>query len=236
MGTIAQDVTPQVGLFPCELPWLTKFFGKLVLDILPAALASVIGGFLFTQYQSGHTALRPATEQAAPASAEMMQIVRDEHAMIVDYLKTQMAAQQNRHAIEDEETARAVADAKAAADAKLAASMAATRRLAHVAMAPKPMAQRSRALAVASPSIPVHAPLLIAQAQPSDATPVEAPPRQPESLLAKTLDIKDHVVDGALQVVNAIGGIPSWIASMGDRIGGGHATSDPTPRQFSAAS
>ena len=31
---------------PHHGPWLARFFGKLVLDILPAALASVIGGFL----------------------------------------------------------------------------------------------------------------------------------------------------------------------------------------------
>ena len=29
-------------------PLLVRFFSKLVLDILPAALASVIGGFLFS--------------------------------------------------------------------------------------------------------------------------------------------------------------------------------------------
>ena len=38
------------------VPLLAGFLGKFVLDILPAALASVIGGFLFTQYQAGHPA------------------------------------------------------------------------------------------------------------------------------------------------------------------------------------
>ena len=46
-----------------------------------------------------------------PASAEMMQLVRDEHAVIIDYLKAQMAAEKNRHAAED----AAVADARLAA-------------------------------------------------------------------------------------------------------------------------
>src|SRR5580700_7551209 len=36
-------------------PLLARFAGKFVLDIMPAALASVIGGFLFTQYQFGQT-------------------------------------------------------------------------------------------------------------------------------------------------------------------------------------
>ena len=45
------------GAMPAhEVPLLVRFLGKLVLDILPAALASVIGGFLFTQYHFGHAA------------------------------------------------------------------------------------------------------------------------------------------------------------------------------------
>jgi hypothetical protein len=230
-------VMPQTAMFQRDWPLLVRFLSKLVLDILPAALASVIGGFLFTQYQSGHPAVtRPVVEQAAPASAEMMQLVRDEHAMIFDYLKTQMAADKSRLAAEDDASARAVADAKVA-DAKAMAA-AATRRLAAATVAAKPVAARSKAPAVMTVSIPAHAPLVIARAEPNDGatTPVEAPVRQPDSLLAKTLDIKDHVVDGALHVVSAIGSIPSWIASMGDRIGGASPSSDSAPRQYSASS
>ena len=100
-------------------PWLARFFGKLVLDILPAALASVIGGFLFTQYHSGHST-PPQLVDVQPASPEMMAMVRDEHALIIDYLKTQMAAEQRRDQAEDAATARAAEEARAAADAKLA--------------------------------------------------------------------------------------------------------------------
>ena len=32
------------------MPLLVRFFSKLLLDILPAALASVIGGLLFAHY------------------------------------------------------------------------------------------------------------------------------------------------------------------------------------------
>ena len=52
------------------------FFGKLVLEVLPAALASVIGAFLFAHYQFGRPAVSepaaPATA-AVPASAQMVQ-------------------------------------------------------------------------------------------------------------------------------------------------------------------
>ncbi len=236
-----QNVAIRPNGFPQpNLTFFTHFFAKFALDILPAALASVVGGFLFTQYQSGHAvAPRPVAEQAAPASAEMVQLVRDEHAMIVDYLKTQMAEQQSRHAAEDQATARAVADAKATVEAKLAAAATAQHRLAAVTVASKAAAARSRVQVVAAASpviIPAHAPLVIAQAQPTDGAVIQAPAQQPNSLLAKTLDIKDHVVDGALHVVSAIGGIPSWIASMGNRIGGSSPGADPGARQYSAAS
>src|SRR6202035_3546087 len=79
-----------------EAPLLKRFVGKLVVDVLPATFVSVLGGFIITQYQFNHTAVsRPATEQVVPASAEMMQLVRDEHAVIIGYLQTQMAAEKN---------------------------------------------------------------------------------------------------------------------------------------------
>ena len=92
-----------------EAPLLKRFVGKLVVDVLPATFVSVLGGVIIAQYQLNHAAAsHPATEQVVPASAEMMQLVRDEHAVIIDYLKAQMAAEKNRHAAED----AAVADAR----------------------------------------------------------------------------------------------------------------------------
>ena len=44
----------------------------------------------------------------------MMALVRDEHAMIVDYLKSQMAAEKSRVAVEDADLARAQEDSKLA--------------------------------------------------------------------------------------------------------------------------
>ena len=84
------------------LPLLRRFFAKVVLNVLPAAMASVIGGILFTHYQLGG-AIAPQTgaEQLAPASAEMMKLVRDEHALIVDFLKAQLAAEKSRLAEEE---------------------------------------------------------------------------------------------------------------------------------------
>ncbi len=208
-------VIGQGSVTRCRAPLLGRFITKLV-DILPTALASLIGGFLFTQYQAGYRpAPQPAAEQAAPASAEMLQLVRDEHAMIYDYIKAQTAAEKSRNAAEDKEGARAVAEAKPAAAPV-------TRR---PLVGSAPAASRIKVSAVAATPAPaVNAPRVIVQVEPTAAGAPEVPaagaaPR-PDSLLTKTLTIKDNVVHATLHAVSAIGGIPNWIASLGDRLGG----------------
>ena len=54
---------------------VARLASKLVLDILPATTVSLMGGLLFTHYGLGRVT-EPAA-QAAPASAEMMQLLRD---------------------------------------------------------------------------------------------------------------------------------------------------------------
>jgi hypothetical protein len=216
-----------------EAPMLKRFVGKLVIDVLPATFVSVLGGVIIAQYQLNHaTASHPATEQVVPASAEMMQLVRDEHAVIVDYLKNQMAAEKNRHAAED----AAVADARLAAaepPAPAAAPVPAPRPVA-IGVAAKPVLARTKV--ATAPVLPPHAPLLIAQNdQAVGAAPAADPAPESKSLLTKTLEIKDHVVGATLHAVSAIGSIPSWIASMGDRIGGSGTTSSSAGRMFSTS-
>jgi hypothetical protein len=214
-------------------PLLKRFVGKLVVDVLPATFVSVLGGVIIAQYQLNHAAAsRPATEQVVPASAEMMQLVRDEHAVIVDYLKAQMAAEKNRHAAED----AADADARLAAaepPAPAAAPVPAPRPVA-TGVAAKPVPARTKV--ATAPVLPPHAPLLIAQTdQPVSAAPAADAAPESKSLLTRTLEIKDHVVGATLHVVSAIGSIPSWIASMGDRVGGSGTTSSSTGRMFSTS-
>jgi hypothetical protein len=213
-----------------EAPLLKRFLGKLVVDVLPATFVSVLGGFIIAQYQLNHaSASHPATEQVVPASAEMMQLVRDEHAVIIDYLKTQMAAEKNRHAAED----AAVADARLAAaepQAPAAAAIPAPRPAA-TAVAAKPVPARTKV--AAAPVLPPHAPLVIAQNdQTANATPAADPAPESKSLLTRTIEIKDHVVGATLHAVSAIGSIPSWIA---DRVGGSGTTSSSAGRMFSTS-
>jgi hypothetical protein len=216
-----------------EVPLLARFFDKIVLDILPAALASVIGGFLFTQYQFGHAAAsRAATEQVTPASVEMMAMVRDEHAMMMDYLKSQMAAEKSQAAAEDAARA-ASASAETNTDADQAdmrpVADAPTRRIA-AALVASQAAHAKRPVAVAM----ARAPLVIAQAdQGADGIegvePGDRLARDPDSLLAKTLDLKDHVVAATRHVVAAIG---DAFASVGESIG----VSATSTRPFNSAS
>jgi hypothetical protein len=227
---IAQT-TPKTVASKHEAPLLKRFVGKLVVDILPATFVSVLGGFIITQYQFNHTAVsRPATEQVVPASAEMMQLVRDEHAVIIGYLKTQMAAEKSRHAAED----AAAADARLAAVEPPAPAVVPGPRPVATAVAAKPVPARTKV--ATAPVLPPHAPLLIAQTdQAVSATPAADPAPESKSLLTRTLEIKDHVVGATLHVVSAIGGIPSWIASMGDRVGGSGTTSSSAGRMFSTS-
>ena len=77
----------KTGALPHNAPILRRFLTKLVIDVFPAALTSVVGGVLVAHYQFGYAVQRPATEQVAPASVEMVKLVRDEHSAIMDYLK-----------------------------------------------------------------------------------------------------------------------------------------------------
>lgn len=77
-----------------KYPKLSRFASKLMYELLPAAAASAIGGMLYSHYAYPSGAPPAPTAIAAPASAEMMQMVRDEHALIVEYLKKNADARQ----------------------------------------------------------------------------------------------------------------------------------------------
>lgn len=223
-------------------PLLARFAGKFMLDILPAALASVIAGFLFTQYQASRAAPPAPAAQIGPASAEVLALVHDEHEAIIGYLKSQIAAEKNRLAAQDAETAQALADAKAAqsearenalaeqnsADVRAAAAMPAR----HSASAASAKVALPRAKPAAPPNA-AAAETALAQAeqnsQQSTAPASGGLARDPDSLLAKTLDLKDHVVAATKQAVAALG---DMFAAVGERIGG----SAPTQRPFSSDS
>ena len=222
-----------VGVARPAVPLLARLAGKFVLDIMPTALASAIGGFLLTHYQFNHTApQRPALEQVAPASAEMMTLVRDEHAMITEYLKAQMAVEKTRRAASE-----AAADSQAAETRHDDAAVAVTvpvRRAAGASVATRSAAAHAKPPAVVADAVP-HAPLVIAAADIGVSPISSAPPpgrlaRDPNSLLAKTLDLKDNVVAATRHMVGMIGDV------VLSPFGVSTSDSQPAERQFSSAS
>ncbi len=235
---------------PKATPFLLRIVSKLVLEVLPASLASMIGAMLLAHYHFAQPAfLAGGMAAAAPASPEMIRLVRDEHDLIRDFLIAQETAQKSRHARDDAQSAQALADAKrvaedasVAADARLAAiarpAAVAERRVAAVAAA-NPAAARAKSVAVAAiPAVALRgavspaaaqaspAPLALAGLQ-DNAAPSTAPAHG--SFVTTTLAMKDHVVSATLHAVMAIGGIPSWIGHRFDHDDGGD-------RQLSAAS
>jgi hypothetical protein len=210
-----------------KAPLLVSLCGKLVLEILPPALASVIGAFLLAHYQFGRPAAPAAAAPVAvaPASTDIVKLVGEEHAMLRDFLLAQQAAEKNRAANAD------AADARAAADAKPAAS--APRRAAVSLAAAKPVAPRSKptvvaaaantAAAVTLPAVVVAGPRPNAVSAPA---PAAAPARVHPWLVAQTLAVKDHVVTATLHAVMSIGGIPSWI---GHHVGADNLDADESP-------
>jgi hypothetical protein len=188
-----------------------RFIAKLVHDVLPAALASLIGGLVFTHFQLGR-APGPVTTQVLPASPEMMQLLRDEHGLILNYVKAQGAIERKLLAA-DEGTPRVPADAQP--------SVAAAQRPVNVALTTvKSSSPRGKAQIVGA-SLPT---LVVADAQQTES--IKPDGRDEDSLIARTIGIRDHVIAVTNRAVSVIGGIPSWIGSIGDRIGG----EDPSPR------
>ena len=218
-------VVPKPAIAAQDAPLIVRLLGKFVLEVLPAALASVIGGMLLAHYHLGYPAApAPALQPPTPASAEMVRLVREEHAMIRDFLLAQNAAEKRRDVADDAADARAESDA-----AELAA--AALHRTASTPAKPMsvPLPRARVSVAAATAEAAPQGPLVIAQPIEIAAAPVNplappapiAPPQaavassQP-SLAATTLAIPGHVVGAALHAVSVIGGIPSWI---GNRLG-----------------
>lgn len=207
-----------------QVPLALRFTGKLIVEVLPAALASAIGAFLFAHYQFGSPAEPAAaapSASAVPASGEMLQVVREEHSMIRDLLAAERATEKSRVAAAEAADVRAVADVKPAASA---APHVAVALIADKPVAPRNTRAPSGAAAAAAGSSAATAQLtpivVTANQQVASVAPPSPPaPAQP-SLVRRTLavpgHVAGHVVSMTLHAVMAIGGIPSWI---GHRVG-----------------
>ena len=226
---------------PARVRLQVRFLGKFVLEVLPAALASVIGAFLFAHYQFGEPDMSPpaaSATAAVPASAAMMARVRQEHAMIRDFLMAEQAAEAKRVAAANAADANAAADAQIAAAARQALLAEIVEKPVVAAIAEKPVAGKPAAKhnqgAVIASAANGHGfaptaqlpPVVIAATQ-QDLALMPAPPPPPRvSFVSRTLALPGHAVAVTLHAVASIGGIPSWI---GHHVGAGELDSDAPP-------
>jgi hypothetical protein len=207
---------------------LKRLVDKIVKDALPAGLASILGGLLLTHFQLDRVP-QPTTVKVTQASPEMMQLLRDEHGLIIDFVREQVASEKSRGSAD--QSGQRVTEASAPPAVQVAPSPV-QRPIPVVALAAtKPAAPRSKNQVVGA-SLPAPA---LAQAQPADPVP-QAAARTDDSLLAKTIGIKDQVVSVTQRAVSAtIGVIPSWFGSLGDRIGGEGQSPRPPANLVSAS-
>jgi hypothetical protein len=112
-----------------KYPFLFGSVPKLPCRFLPAAVASVVGGMLFSHYALP-SVTTPTIAIGSPASAEMMQMVRDEHELIVNYLQNYTEARQQSDLAAEEEMLRSRAAEQTAMLAASEAKAAETRALA----------------------------------------------------------------------------------------------------------
>ena len=118
----------------------SQFFSKLFIELLPATIASAIGAYLINSY------FRP--QPPAAVSTEMVQILRDQQALLSDYLKKSTEAHQRADQVVAQETDKlkaaerdalvALREAKAAELRALAAAVTRTGEATERKLAAKP--------------------------------------------------------------------------------------------------
>jgi hypothetical protein len=173
------------------VPFFLRFTSKFFLEILPAALASVIGGFLFAQYHSSAPVPKPVPELVSSLPADRLAtMVEEEHTMLLDYLKRDHAAEkpgpsQATPAVSGEAAKPRVATAKeapkespkeATKDSVVKVRRpppAAEERTASIPMSPpaKPVAPAPAPAATAAVPAPASAPATVASVVPAAASP-----------------------------------------------------------------
>jgi hypothetical protein len=195
-----------------------RLLDKLLRDVTPTALASIVSGILFTHFHLGFGLVPEPIAQTLPASAEMMQLLRDEHALVVSYVKAQR--------VKDEKAKGATEGALQTTTDQHQTRSVGSLRPTYAELAAKAVAGHVKSAG------PTPIPIQIAQARNEVPKPVS---RDDDSLLAKTVGIKDHVVAATQRVVSTIGGLPSWIGSIGDRMGGDGANPRPPSNVVSAS-
>lgn len=203
-----------------KFPFLSRFFSRLLYELLPAAIASVIGGMIISHYARPSVAT-PAAAVETPASAEMTQMVRDEHDLIVSYLKKANETRQRSALAAEQELLRSKAAEQAA---MLAASEAKAAESKALAVAARAAAKPERKVALKPPA---HSLDKMAAAEPlqlhsvTSAAPPMQPAGQPSAPPARTVTPAQHddenvVVAKFHDVAALVERIPVWAHSAAE--------------------
>jgi hypothetical protein len=108
--------------------FLSRFFSKLFYELLPAAIVSVLGTFLINKYARPADPPQPAA--STPANAELVQLLREQQALLTDYLKKTAEARERTGPAAVPEAEKLKAAERAAAQALREAKAAEARMLA----------------------------------------------------------------------------------------------------------
>jgi hypothetical protein len=203
-----------------KLPFLSRFLSKLLFELLPAAIASAVGGMLFSHY-AYPPVVTPAVAIETPTSVEMMKMVRDEHALIVNYLQKYTEARQQLDLAAEQDMLRSKAVERAA---MLAASEAKTAEVRVLASAVRVGAKSEWKVAANRPAhdldkATVGQPLEIVRLA-SIATqmqPVVQPPGPPAKLMTSVGGSDENTVKTKLREITATAErVSFWVRSVAE--------------------
>jgi hypothetical protein len=192
----------------------SRFFSKLFYELLPAAIVSVLGTFLINKYARPAD---PVPVAEAPANAELVRLLREQQAMLADYLKktadtrqrTGLAAEHETETLKAAErgAAQALREAKAAEARAVAAARAGTE-----APERKPTRQQpqQRPEKLAPEPAATGEPLQLHPAV-SAATPVQPRPQIAAPVMPPAPPRENAAVSTLRDTVSAIERIPSRI-------------------------
>ena len=197
-----------------KYPFLTRFGSKLLFEFLPATIASAIGAVLLSHYVRT-SATTPPTVIADPASAEMLQMARDEHARIVVYLEQNGEARLLADVAAEKEMARIKASARAAI---LAAQKARAAALA-ASVGDKSVTKVSARQLVhgSEGTAAVRQPLQLVDV--ANGTVQNPPVASTASLAVRAVREEDNLlVTKWHETTSAVERVPGWVRSMVERL------------------
>jgi hypothetical protein len=192
-----------------KFPSLSKFYSKLFYELLPAAIASAVGGMVFNHYTKAPV-VTPPVAVVSPTSAELLQMVRDEHALFVDYLKKNAETRQQAELAAEQDAKRVSAAEQTAREARAAEA----RALALAAHA----TEKSEKKVAAKQSSPHPDKAVPSEPLQLHAMATVAAPVQPTAPLPANSSHGDEgfVMAKLRSTAATIESIPSWVRSAAD--------------------